>query len=105
MRAIELDRAQGKTTALVKEMLKPGNEDMIFVAPTKMQAINIGYRTALGLGAPDTPALKSRFVSWQGGINQFKGRQVRLLVDEADGILSSVFGAPVHLLAYTPEDE
>ena len=101
MISIERERAGGKTYRLVQEMLKPGNEDMVYVAPTMHQAREIAARTASEMGAEVTPELLKRFTS-VGYIRQFQGQRVRLVIDEADGVLSQLLGAPVAFIAYTP---
>jgi hypothetical protein len=38
MKVIDLPQGAGKTTQLVESMLQPGNEDVIYIAPTIAQA-------------------------------------------------------------------
>lgn len=101
---IELPRAGGKTYDLVQEMLRPGNEDMIYVAPTREQAVRVGLRTAVAVfGAEDTPKLRHRFLASRDLPGAVRGRNARLVVDELDGVLEVLLGAPVVSAAHTPK--
>lgn len=105
MKILNMPLGSGKTTALVKMMLEPGNEDVVFVAPTKSQAEAIGYRTATTtLGQPESKELRSRFISAAELPNR-KGRKERYVIDEIDGVIGGLIGGEVVAIAGTDEDE
>lgn len=104
LRIIEMKPGEGKTTTLVKIMLEPGNEDVLYVAPTNSQA-RIGYLTALellgkpfdrdeGRGAKITePELWKRFMSYE--THAHRTDQPRVVVDELDGVIGRALNATV----------
>lgn len=102
MKIINREHGGGKTTALVWIMFEPGNEDVVFVAPTKAQA-NIGYQTAVtSLGKKGGAELRDRFIS----VSEFqsrKGRNERYVFDEIEEVIRYLIGAPVVAIAGTDE--
>lgn len=104
MKIISKGLGEGKTYDLVKLMLEPGNEDVVFVAPTRAQAQDIGKRTAvITFGQRDTPELRSRFISAAELPNR-KGRKERYVIDEIDGVIGGLIGGEVIAIAGTDED-
>lgn len=97
-KVISLPRGWGKTTRLVG--LMANNPSSIFVAPTRAQA-EVGRRTAISLGLNADP---SRFIS-AGALQALADEKslgdVTLLIDEADGVISSLLGARVAAIALT----
>jgi len=102
MKIINREMGGGKTHALVELMLEPGNEDVIFVAPTYSQAQEIGYRTALSQGYNGK---RDRFVAVGailGKPNDFRGK--RFVIDEGAGVIGALIGGKVLAIAGTDED-
>ena len=104
MKIINREPGGGKTTALVGMMFEPGNEDVVFVAPTKKQAIDIGLRTAVTVyGATQDAALRDRFIS-VSELDNRKGREERYVIDEIDGAIDFLVGGTVIAISGTDED-
>ena len=104
MKIINREMGGGKTTALVEMMLRPGNEDVVFVAPTRAQAVNIGLRTAVKVfGQEETPKLRDRFISVSELLGR-RDRKERYVLDEIEGCLQYLVEAPVVAIAGTDED-
>lgn len=104
MKIISKGLGEGKTYDLVKLMLEPGNEDVVFVAPTRAQAQALGKRTAVEtFGQGDTPELSQRFISAAELPNR-KGRKERYVIDEIDGVIGGLMGGEVIAIAGTDED-
>jgi hypothetical protein len=97
MKVFNLDRGEGKTTALIKIMLEPGNEDVIYVAPTHAQA-NYAFTLAQRLAGADTLNVpgRARFIAARQ-MDLHSGR--RYVVDEADAVV------PFVAIALTDEDK
>lgn len=103
MRIINREHGGGKTTELVRIMLLPGNEDVVFVAPTAAQAERLGYETAVQVfGAKRSKELASRFISASALPNR-KDRNERYVIDELEGVISSLVGGEVIAVAGTDE--
>lgn len=103
MKIINREMGGGKTYALVELMLEPGNEDVIYVAPTVSQAQGIAFPYAAQITGQATKELRDRFIS-VAQIDNLRGRVVRFVFDEVDGILGYLAGAPVIAIAGTDED-
>lgn len=102
MRILNWELGRGKTTELVRIMLEPGNEDVIFVAPSMAQAEKLGYGTAVGrFGQDESPELKARFIS-VGQVHLHKG--ARFVIDEIGGVIGSLIGGEVLALSGTDEN-
>lgn len=102
MKIISLDPGQGKTTALVKIMLEPGNEDVVYVAPTRKQAES-AHRIAQELHDPGTAyGLRNRFIS----ASEMKNlpSQGRYVIDEIDGVIRNLVRGEVLAIAGTDFD-
>lgn len=105
MKIISKGLGEGKTTDLVRIMLQPGNEDVVFVAPTWAQAERIGYRTAISFfGATPGKELQGRFISASALENHVRTGKHRYVFDEVDGVLQALLRAPVIAIAGTDED-
>lgn len=92
MRVINKPSGAGKTTELVRIMLEPGNEDVVYVAPTRAQAERAGYLTAVSTFRQDeTPELKARFIS-ANEMRSRVGRNERYVFDEFDVVLRTLLG-------------
>jgi hypothetical protein len=101
MKIYSLPRQGGKTSALVDLMLEPGNEDIIYIAPTMAQADN-ARRMAQERGATPERAKRGRFQKLPD--RPIRGRSnVRYVVDELDGILSYLLGGIPVAVAVTGE--
>lgn len=85
MKVFNLSPGEGKTTALVKLMLEPGNEHLIYVAPTRAQADNARRLASqlAGSNALNIPG-PARFIS-AAQMDLRSGD--RYVVDELDGVL------------------
>lgn len=104
MKIISKGLGEGKTYDLVKMMLEPGNEDVVYVAPTYMQAQAIGKRTAVAaFGQEDTRELAERFIPVSAMFSR-QGRNERYVVDEIAGVISYLMGSEVIAIAGTDED-
>lgn len=88
MKIIELPRGRGKTTELVILMMEPGNEDVVYVAPTMQQAQS-ARKIAEAHGMP-RPTLH-RFIS-ANGLSDLHNTGTRYVVDELDGVLGYLLG-------------
>lgn len=100
MKIINREMGGGKSRALVELMLEPGNEDVVYVAPTVAQAQRIGYEYARQL---DPGVDRKRFIA-ASALGSLKGRNVRVVIDEVGGVLSGLVGASVLAIAGTDED-
>jgi len=104
MKIIATEPGGGKTTALIDIMLKPGNEDVVYVAPTFKQD-DVAHRAAMhraaerGLEAPS----RSRFIRADQLLARPRARE-RYVLDEVDGILHSLLGSAPVAIAGTDED-
>lgn len=90
MRIFEMEQGGGKTTTLVKLMFEPGNEDVVYVAPSRRQANN-AMEIARSLGhAP----LHRRFISMRefDDLLIFERKALRVILDEAEWIIRSSLG-------------
>lgn len=96
MKIIDRPHGGGKTTELVKFMLEPGNDDVIYIAPTNMQAQN-ARRIAEQLSGRPLPQSRFRRPLDGGG---FPSGPYRFVVDEAD----SFFDRRVVAVALTGDD-
>lgn len=103
MRALALNPGDGKTTSLVQYMMREGNENVIYVAPTLAQAHN-AERFFFNLGGSEAAA-KGRFLSVASVDRAVIGRSARLVFDEAEGVIEALAGARVELIAFTPDDK
>lgn len=105
MRIIAIGKGEGKTTALVEYMLQPGNEDVVYVAPTQAQC-GSAIRIARHLLPRDAHISPKRFLSAQGVLfgERARGARVRCVVDELDAVLHVLLGGEVDLGALTPSD-
>lgn len=107
MRIINRPKGSGKTYELVKMMMmEPGNEDIVYVAPTYVQAERIAKRLAIQeFGAKPSPELSMRFTN-AGAVNQ-PGRHYppdqRFVIDELDGVIGGIIGGNVVAVAGTDE--
>lgn len=104
MRTFLLPNGFGKTHELVSMMLQPGGEDIVYVAPSLQQADH-ARRLAERLSGRVYPSGSARFVaarSLRDHPELFRG--VRLVVDEADGVLRELIGNVV-AIALTPARE
>lgn len=104
MKIIATEVGGGKTTALVDIMLEPGNEDVVYVAPTFSQsdhAHRVAKQRAADAGRP-TPS-RTRFIR----ADQILARATtgdRFVLDEVDGILHFLLGGAPVAIAGTDED-
>ena len=106
MRIIEKDLHGGKTTELVKFMLEPGNEDVIYIAPTLHQAQRIALAIAVDVledrGDEVPVTIGSRFRSLSVLKDGYTlPPNTRVVIDEIDGVLSGVLGVQVLAIAGT----
>lgn len=105
MKIINREMGGGKTYALVEMMLEPGNEDVIFVAPTYSQAQSIAYPYAAQIVGESSKALRDRFISVAHLLSdrkKYEGR--RFVIDEVNGVLGVLTGGHVLAVAGTDED-
>lgn len=107
MKIINREMGGGKTTALVEIMLRPGNEDVIYVAPTYAQAklaMRIAREKLKGRTLP--PDLSRRFVSASAlnGPGWRSPQEYRYVIDEFDGVIRGLVGGEVIAVAGTDED-
>jgi hypothetical protein len=112
----------GKTTELVELMLEPGNEDVIYVAPTIAQADNasriaarillqrisdlLGYDLTALAGRMETrgPKLRRRFLAAHQVVNRPRlAAGSRFVVDETDGVLGGLLGGTILAAALTSD--
>lgn len=101
MKIINREMGGGKTTALVQIMMRPGNEDVIYVAPTLSQAHRIAYPYARQI---DPNVDLNRFVSVAGLLEFDPESRPRFVIDELEGLLGSLAGGEVLAVAGTDED-
>lgn len=104
MRIFNQPMGSGKTTELVTIMLAPGNEDVIYVAPTMSQA-NAANRIAREIitkameavgerfSGTDVGKLTARFTSASGLSRYPEG--TRYVIDELDGVISGLVNGQV----------
>lgn len=99
MKIINREMGGGKTHALVEIMLRPGNEDVIYVAPTRDQAYRIAYEYAKTI----RPGIsRSRFITAADIEHNRLGH--RYVFDEVHAVLSTLVGTEVVAIAGTDED-
>ena len=104
MRILNWEHGRGKTTELVRMMMQPGNEDVVYVAPTFAQA-DYALAVATDLCGGVRPAgLQLRFTS-VFALGQRHGFRERYVIDEFDGVLRSLLGAEVLAVAGTCETQ
>lgn len=99
MKIINREMGGGKTHALVEIMLRPGNEDVIYVAPTRDQAYRIAYEYAKTIRPGIT---RSRFITAADIEHNRLGH--RYVFDEVHAVLSTLVGTEVVAIAGTDED-
>jgi hypothetical protein len=128
VKVIDLPQGAGKTTQLIEYMLQPGNEDVIYIAPTLRQADNarrmaahmVLDKASVSLGfdmSPIAPTvsptgkLGRRFVS-AGQVVSHPRRMARsrVVIDELPGVvtelISSFLGsARVEMVAFTSDEK
>ena len=106
MKIVNREIGGGKTTALVEIMLRPGNEDVIFVAPAESQAMNAYYHIALGVfHEKPSRALRDRFISAAGLRARKKQKQRgRYVIDELEGVIGFLVKGTVLAVSGTDED-
>lgn len=104
MKIINREMGGGKTYALVELMLAPGNEDVIYVAPTITQAQNIAFRYAQGLQKNADPGRFIGAVEFRTRINSRRSDYNRYVIDELEGVLRMITGARILAVAGTDED-
>ena len=99
MRILQMPMGSGKTYQLVWLMMQPGNEDIIYVAPTKAQA-DCAHQIARSLPGPNPT--RDRFVS----VSQLpiRDKKARHVVDELVGVLSYLIGGEVLEATHTPDE-
>lgn len=102
MKIINREMGGGKTVSLVELMLYPGNEDVIYVAPTVRQAHQLAFLEAL---KRDPHVSRDRFIS-AGSLEYVRGRypEARFVIDEIDGVLEYLVQGKVLAIAGTDED-
>lgn len=101
---INREMSSGKTTTLVRMMFEPGNEDVVYVAPTIAQAKKIALRVAVDLlGYSETPELSNRFIG-VSELHRRGGLTERYVVDEVDEVLRILLGCDIVAIAGTDED-
>lgn len=101
MRILNWEHGRGKTTELVRMMMQPGNEDVVYVAPTFAQA-DYALAVATDMCGGVRPAgLHLRFTSVLA-LGQRQGFRGRYVIDEFDGVL---LGAEVLAVAGTCETQ
>lgn len=128
MKVIDLPQGAGKTTQLVEYMLQPGNEDVIYIAPTVRQAEAARHmaarmildRASASLGfdmsviAPTVSPvgkLGRRFVgAGQVASHPRQFANARVVIDELPGVvtqlISSFIGsARVEMVALTSDEK
>lgn len=103
MKIIQRPHGQGKSTDLARFMTQPGNEDTVYIAPTAAQAISIGAVLLEQFGLTRKEAT-ARVATGAGALEGLRGRDVRLVVDEVDGVLQMLLGHRVALAAFTPDE-
>lgn len=107
MKVINKSRGKGKTTELVEYMNEPGNEDVVYIAPTFDQAHNAQLRFSQVSGVHGFDVPRNRFKSVKGLKDLPEG--TRIVVDEADGALSALlnseYGVQVEVQALSAERE
>lgn len=99
MKIINREMGGGKTHALVEIMLAPGNEDVLYVAPTRDQAYRIAYEYAKNL-SPNVQ--RGRFITAADIEHNRVG--ARYVIDEIDTVLNLFIGTEVVAIAGTDED-
>lgn len=105
MQVIDLPHGFGKTTTLVKLMLEPGNEDVIYVAPTLEQAQRGALEMALHSADwtdYERRALRKRFISVGMLIeNRADYARNRFVIDELEAVLEKLLRGEVLAVAAT----
>lgn len=96
---LQMPRASGKTTLLIKESAKTGRP---IIEPNTASARYVEEQArAMGLKIPEPISA----TSWNGGyyrggnFNRIDG----FLIDEVDSVLANIFGRPICKVTYTPE--
>ena len=96
---LQMPRASGKTTLLIKESAKTGKP---IIEPNTASARYVEEQArAMGLKIPEPISA----TSWNGGyyrgsnFNRIDG----FLIDEVDSVLANIFGRPICKVTYTPE--
>lgn len=89
-------RMSGKTFHVAKYMTEPGNGDVVCITPTNAQA-DIVFQIARKF---DPTVIRSRFITLASFQSQHRP-QARVVIDEADGVISQAVGAEVELIALT----
>lgn len=103
MNVIVKPRGSGKTTALVEYMLEPGNEDVVFVAPSQAQA-NVGFHRYKELGGNPHHEHRFQSASWL----EFRDKRERrpwIVIDEADGVLGYFLKAQIEAMTFSERRE
>lgn len=104
MEIIDLPQGEGKTAALVDLMLEPGNEDVVYVAPTYAQADYARKLAVAKFGGVEPLGFRLRFTS-ASGVLSYSGPRRRYVVDELDTTLSVLLGGGVVAMACTSVSE
>lgn len=107
MKVFNLSPGQGKTTALLKIMLEPGNEDVYYVAPMHTQA-DAAHERVTHIAGPDALNVpgRGRFLS-ASQLRDFKkpkGIKPRFVIDEADGVLGIATPGPILAIALSDDE-
>ena len=111
MRILNWERGCGKTTELVRIMMQPGNEDVVYVAPTYAQAdyaLRVAERVFNNRREELPKEYLARFISASGLKSRMQSLlrdHKRLVIDELDGVLGALFGAEVLAVAGTCEPQ